>query len=78
MTSIEKENDVLDFVSLAKAAFEKNEKLATFTIGEIENGCLFAVKWGSGDDCILVFQLNSGFEPRIYQHVMDGFIEKKT
>ena len=64
----------IDFANKAAEHFNKNPKHVTFTDGNIEAGCLFGVKWGLGDDCILVFQLDYVYEPVIFTQ----FIKEKN
>ena len=62
-------SEELEFVKKAIDKFAKNDILATFTISsKITEGTLFAVRWGLGNDCILVFKI--GDEPRIYTQVL--------
>ena len=64
--------DKIEFAKKAGKAFEK-EGVYTFTEnGEIEEFEYFAVKWGLGDDCVLVFRI--GDEPIIFKQ----FIKKGT
>lgn len=54
----------IEFAKLAMQCFSENPNKATFTTGEIEYDALFAVRWGMGEDCALVFTI--GDEPIIY------------
>ncbi len=58
--------EIIDFVNSAKEHFEKDNNMRTFTINAVDAGCLFAVRWGLGDDCVLVFKLDENFEPLIF------------
>lgn len=60
----------MDFAKLAAENFTKHPKNNTFTKGNIEAGCLFAVRWGLGDDCVLVFQLDFMYEPLIFTQII--------
>ena len=60
----------IEFANKAARKFEENPSFTTVTIGEIEAGCLFAVKWGLGDDCVLVFQLDNIYEPAIFTQII--------
>lgn len=66
---IYQEEEIHAFVQKAGAHFEANPEHATFTDGEIEPGCLFGVRWGLGDDCVLVLRLDDAFAPVIYGQV---------
>lgn len=60
----------IDFANKAAEHFGKNPEHNTFTIDKIEAGCLFAVKWGLGDDCVLVFQLDVLYDPLIFTQII--------
>lgn len=64
------ELDRQEFAKRAAADFIKNPKHRTFTDKDIESGCYFAVRWGMGDDCILVLQLSESEEPVIYTQII--------
>ena len=73
MTSIEKEKELLEFVEKAKRCFEtlQSPPFVSFTMtGEIICDELFALRWGMGDDCILVFRVSHEMEPRVYQQAI--------
>ena len=57
------------FVQQAAEAFAVNKKFYTYTSGEITKGCLFAVRWGLSDDCIVVFRLDEEAEIENYANV---------
>ena len=64
--------DMIDFAKRAAKNFEEHPEYSTFTDGEVEAGCLFGVRWGLGDDCVLVFELDYN-DPVIFTQ----FIKKK-
>jgi hypothetical protein len=64
------EEEIKKFVQLAAIAFGENPQYATFTDGEIEPGKMFAVRWGLGEDCILIFKIDEDFQPRNYANVI--------
>ena len=58
---------MIEFAKKAAEAFSKEKDFTTFTLnGKIEGGELFAVRWGLGDDCVLVFRLDFN-EPIIFK-----------
>jgi len=68
MIYLDEEQKVLDFGRTAAEHFEKHPKHYSFTTtGEIEPGCLLALRWGLGEDCVLVFRLDEYFDPIIFQ-----------
>ena len=48
-----------------------NPEISTYTeSGHIEPGELFAVRWGMGNDCVLVFRISDDFEPTNFQNII--------
>lgn len=62
---LDEEQRILDFAKKAAVNF-RDIKNVTYTLGEVEPGCLFAVKWGCADTSVLVFKLDESFEPRVF------------
>lgn len=58
--------DELAFAKRAAAKFAADPSVSTFTDESIARGCFFAVRWGLGDDCVLVLKLDEVHEPAIY------------
>lgn len=57
----------LAFIEEAIGVFMTRDNIRTFTAsGEIKPGEMFAVRWGAGDDCVLVLKIAEDFEPRIW------------
>lgn len=67
MTTETEERELLVFIGRASKHFAEHREHSSFTDSEIEPGCFFGVRWGLGDDCVLVFKISEEFEPRIYQ-----------
>lgn len=61
------------FAETAAKWFAENPKGNTYTDGEIEPGCLFAVRWGLGDDCVLVIRLDDNHIPTNYQELVKKY-----
>lgn len=57
-----------DFVMKAAGYFAKNHNKTTYTTGAIEADALFAIRWGLGQDCVLVFRIAD--EPELYEYVI--------
>ena len=60
-----------DFALEAARFFARNPEMTSYTAGEITSGCLFAIRWGLGRDCVLVLQLDEAVEPVIYENVVE-------
>ena len=58
VTTLEEAEERVKFARRAAKCFAQDSKMFTFTDKEIEPGCLFAVRFGLGDDCVMVFRLD--------------------
>jgi hypothetical protein len=63
-------HEELAFVKMAAKYFSENKQCHTFTKKDITTGCLFAVRWGLLDDCVVVLRLDDNHEPKIYANVI--------
>jgi hypothetical protein len=54
------------FVEAAAKCFREDPSLTSFTHGSIEPGALLALRWGLGNDCVLVLKLDETHKPVIY------------
>ena len=70
MVYMSEDDRVKIFAKEAAKHFASNEEHYTYTGGDIEAGCLFALRWGLGDDCVVVFRLDEDFEPTNYQQLI--------
>ena len=70
MTSLEEEKKTIDFVKKAAKVFKDNIIIQSFTEGEITKDCLFALKSGLANDCIVVFKLDKDYTPTCYQQII--------
>jgi hypothetical protein len=63
------ESDVLEeleFARRAGAKFSADPRMWSYSDEEIQPGILIALRWGLGDDCVLVMRLHDYFTPTIY------------
>lgn len=67
MTTIQQHRELADFAEMAAKAFASNEQMATFSKGLPTAGDLLALRWGLGNDCVLVVRLDENFEPVNFQ-----------
>ena len=70
--NLEEQERRTQFALEAAEYFSKNPLKRSYTEGEIEQDCLFALKWGKNDDCVMVFTVAD--EPEIYEQVI-GHVE---
>jgi hypothetical protein len=63
------ESDLLAELAFAKRAAEKfaaEPKTSSFSDADITRGEFLALRWGLGDDCVLVLKLDEIHTPTIY------------
>ncbi len=68
MTSVAAETARMDFAKKAAEHFASNPKHSSF--GDIEPGAFIALRWGLGDDCVLVLRLHEDEEPVNFQQII--------
>lgn len=66
----------LDFMEKAAANFASNPAVWSFSAGEITPGCLLALRWGLGDDCVLVMRLDEFHTPTVYSQAVKHAAEE--
>ena len=66
----------LDFARRAAERFAKDEKL--FTYGDIESGGFLALRWGLGEDCVVVVKIDSDHIPTNYQQLIREYLNEKA
>jgi hypothetical protein len=61
-----------EFAFKAADWFSKNDKGVTYSAegGRIIPGEYFAVRWGLGNDCVLVLKLDEFYEPQLYGNII--------
>ena len=64
------------FAERAGAAFAKNPAMWSFSDAEVSAGCLLALRWGLGDDCVLVLQLDEFHVPTVYSQAVKHAAEE--
>lgn len=70
MVYMSEEGKVRDFAEDAARHFAKHKEHTTYTHDKLEEGCLFAMRWGWGNDCVVIFRLDEDFEPVNYQQLI--------
>lgn len=62
MTTLQEDMDLRNFAAAAACHFKDNPQSATFGDDFPSPGCYLALRWGLGDDCVLVVMLDPDFE----------------
>lgn len=70
---IDDEHNMEGFARRAAKHFAENEETRSFTDGDIERGCLFALRFGLGNDCVVVFEIGENIEPTNYQELVKEY-----
>jgi len=71
MTTTEEELDRIEFARKAAQHFANNPKHWSF--GDLKPETFLALRWGMGDDCVLVLKLDPTFEPINYRNLVRQF-----
>lgn len=78
MYSPSEEEERLLFAQEAAKCFESRPEVRTFTnSGNIDQGELFAVRWGMDADCVVVFKVDEYIEPINYQNIVESKAAKR-
>jgi len=67
-TTLTEEQERQAFAQKAAEAFAKDKNAATF--GDVENGKLFAVRWGMLESSVLVFRIDNDYPVINYQNLI--------
>ena len=71
MTTLQEETNLIDFAMRAAKLFAEKPECSTFSAcGIIEPGCLLALRWGMGNDCVLVVKLDESNQPVNFQQAV--------
>jgi len=68
--NMNEENEIQAFAKRAAAHFSENSDVATYSDKGLSRGCLLALRWGMGEDCVVVVKLSEGFEPINYTQLI--------
>jgi hypothetical protein len=71
MVYLSDEEDRNEFAKRAAQDFAKFPDHSTF--GDVKPGSYLALRWGMGEDCVLVLKLDENFEPINYQQLVNGY-----
>jgi hypothetical protein len=68
MTTISGEQRLVDFAKKAAEYMGNDSRVHTF--GDVEPGTFLAIRWGLGDDCLMVVKLDEDFQPINFQQAI--------
>ena len=71
MVKVEEEMEQIRFAERAARYFALHPECQSFSDADISPGCLLALRWWLGDDCVLVLKLDPHFEPTNYQNIIN-------
>ena len=75
MVNLYEDDNVKEFAQKAAKHLAEHDEHTTFTDSDIEAGCLFAMRYGFFNDCVVVFRLDDVFEPVNYQQLNETYVE---
>ena len=67
IVNIHEEKEQERFARSAGIYFAENPKCTSYTYKDIVPGCFIALRWGAGNDCVLILKLDEWHEPAVYQ-----------
>lgn len=62
--------DEMAFAKKAAAHFAGHPEHTTYTDGEIVQGAFLAIRWGLGEDCVVVVKLDDSHIPTNYMELI--------
>lgn len=65
----------LQFAKDAAKAFAEDPSISTWRKAEIKPGIFMALRWGMGEDCVVVIKLDENHIPTNYQNLVKEFIQ---
>lgn len=71
MTTIDEERAQVRFAERAAKHFAAHPECSTF--GDLEPGTFLAIRWGLGEDCVLLLKLDDCFQRVNYQNIVGKF-----
>lgn len=60
------------FAKDAALYFQNHPEKTSYTTGEIAKGELFALRYGLGNDCVVVFRIDENEPVENYQNIIGG------
>lgn len=73
ITYISNEEDNQSFARRAAEHFAENPKHWTYTDGDIVAGCMFAMRYGLGNDCVVIFKISHDADVINYQELIRSY-----
>jgi len=69
-TTLLEYRELANFAAAAACHFKDNPQSATYGDNFPDPGCYLALRWGLGDDCVLVVKLDPDFEAVNFQQAI--------
>lgn len=77
ITRVEEDIEQQEFAKRAAKHFAENPQHSSYTDSEIGPGCLFALRWGIMEDCVVVMKLDDNHVPTNYQQLTREYSAEK-
>ena len=71
IVNIAEEDERKAFALEAAAEFAANKGMWSYTRGPIERDKWFALRFGGGDDCVVVFKTHEYMEIVVYENIVE-------
>lgn len=74
--NLKQEIEQIEFAKKAAQAFAKDKDLVTFRTGNLEPGSFLALRWGLGEDCVLVVKVDENHTPTNYAQLIRTIVHE--
>ena len=74
--NIDSEIAQIEFAKKAAKAFAGNSELSTFSYGAPTPGSFLALRWGLGEDCVLVIKIDENHTPTNYAQLIRTIVHE--
>lgn len=75
--SVDEIREEIAFAEKAAKYFAEHENISTYTEAEIVPGCYFAIRWGMGEDCVVVLKLDEYHEIKNFVNLVGKYQTSK-
>lgn len=70
MTTVKADAEQAEFAVRAASHFAQHPEISTYSDEKPTPGSFLALRWGMGEDCVLVLKLDEYHEPTNYQQII--------
>lgn len=75
IVTLDQELETIEFAKRAAKRFAGVPHMTTYSDVELAPGVLLAIRWGLGEDCVLVMRLDEGFSLVNFQGLVKEMVQ---